>query len=61
MEKTIDIYELLSSDELEQVTAIFLEALAREKELTVEVFEIETKVISDTLISTKNYEKRRRL
>ena len=56
MEKTIDIYELLSSDELEQVTAIFLEALAREKELTVEVFEIETKIISDTFISTNNYE-----
>tara|TARA_Y100000401_G_C8309997_1_gene219196 strand:- start:870 stop:1031 length:162 start_codon:yes stop_codon:yes gene_type:complete len=48
MEKTIDIYELLSSNELEQVIDIFLEALAREKGLTAEVFHIETKIISDT-------------
>lgn len=52
-EKTIDIYELLTSDELEQVTDIFLEALAREKNLTTEVFEIETKIISNHFISNE--------
>ena len=43
--KKIDVYELLTGDELEQVTNIFLEALAREKQLFCEVFEIETNII----------------
>tara|TARA_Y100001970_G_scaffold168099_1_gene205613 strand:+ start:201 stop:341 length:141 start_codon:yes stop_codon:yes gene_type:complete len=40
----IDLYELLTGDELEQVTNIFLEALAREKNISPEVFEIETNI-----------------
>ena len=55
MEKTIDIYESLTSDELEQVTDIFLEALAREKQLTTEVFEIKTKIVSDNFIRLETY------
>ena len=54
--KTIDVYELLTGDELEEVTNILLEALAREKGLTADVFEIETNVISDHFINTKDYE-----
>ena len=42
--KKIDVYELLTGDELEQVTNIFLEALAREKNISPEVFEIETNI-----------------
>ena len=34
----------MSEDELEQVTNIFLEALAREEGITPEVFEIETNI-----------------
>ena len=45
-----------TGDELEQVTNILLEALAREKGLTADVFEIETNVISDHFINTKDYE-----
>ena len=45
MEQTIDIYELLTGDELDQVTDIFLEALSREKNISPEVFEIETNII----------------
>ena len=45
--KTIDVYDLLTGDELEQVTNILLEALAREKGLTPEVFEIQTNIIVD--------------
>ena len=56
MEQTIDIYELLTGDELDQVTNIFLEALAREKRLTADVFEIETNIISGHFISTDDYE-----
>ncbi len=41
----IDLYELLTDDELEQVTNIFLEALTREKGITPEVFEIETNIL----------------
>ena len=52
--KKIDVYELLTGDELEQVTNIFLEALAREKQLVCEVFEIETNIISDHFIPS-NY------
>ena len=54
--KTIDVYDLLTGDELEQVTNILLEALAREKGLTADVFEIETNVISDHFINTNDYE-----
>ena len=55
-ETKIDLYELLTGDELEQVTNIFLEALAREKRLTADVFEIETNVISDHFINSEDYE-----
>ena len=44
-ETKIDLYELLTGDELDQVTDIFLEALAREKNISPEVFEIETNII----------------
>ena len=42
--RKIDIYEYLTEDELESVTNIFLEALAREEGITPEVFEIETNI-----------------
>ena len=45
--KTIDIYDSLTSDELEQVTNILLEALAREKNISPEVFEIQTNIIME--------------
>ena len=45
MEQTIDIYEFLTCDELDQVTNIFLEALAREKNISPEIFEIQTNII----------------
>lgn len=54
--KTIDVYDLLTGDELEEVTNILLEALAREKGLTADVFEIETNVISDHFLNTEDYE-----
>ena len=44
----IDLYELLTGDELEQVTNIFLEALAREKNISPEVFELETNIFIDS-------------
>ena len=43
--RKIDIYDYLTGDELEQVTNIFLEALAREEGITPEVFEIETNIL----------------
>tara|TARA_E500000331_G_scaffold341015_1_gene372937 strand:+ start:565 stop:759 length:195 start_codon:yes stop_codon:yes gene_type:complete len=43
--RKIDIYEYLTDDELESVTNIFLEALAREEGITPEVFELETNVL----------------
>ena len=43
--RKIDIYEYLTEDELEQVTNIFLEVLAREEGITPEVFELETNVL----------------
>ena len=43
--RKIDIYEYLTDDELDQVTDIFLEALAREKNISPEVFEIETNIL----------------
>ena len=44
-ETKIDLYDLLTDDELESVTNILLEALAREEGITPEVFEIETNVL----------------
>jgi hypothetical protein len=43
--RKIDIYDYLTGDELDQVTNIFLEALAREEGITPEVFELETNVL----------------
>ena len=43
--KTIDLYDSLNQDELNQVTNIFLEALAREKGIEPDVFEIQTNII----------------
>ena len=43
--RKIDIYDYLTGDELEQVTNIFLEALAREEGITPEIFEIETNIL----------------
>jgi len=41
----IDLYDYLTSDDLEVVTDIFLEALAREFDITPEIFEIQTNII----------------
>ena len=43
--RKIDLYEYLTDDELESVTNIFLEALAREKGIQPEVFELETNIL----------------
>ena len=43
--RKIDIYDYLTGDELEQVTNIFLEALAREEGISPEVFELETNIL----------------
>ena len=43
--RKIDLYEYLTDDELDQVTDIFLEALAREEGITPEVFELETNIL----------------
>ena len=43
--KKYDVYELLTKDELETVTRIFLEALSREKDIQPEFFSIETNVV----------------
>ena len=40
----IDILNYLTDDELESVTNIFLEALAREEGITPEVFDIESNI-----------------
>jgi len=48
--RKIDLYELLTGDELEQVTNIFLEALAREKNISPEVFEIETNILFESIL-----------
>ena len=45
---TIDLYDLFTDDELDQVTDIALEALARERGITPEVFQIETNIIMET-------------
>ena len=44
-ETKIDLYDLLTDDELDQVTNIFLEALAREEGITPDIFEIETNIL----------------
>ena len=46
----IDLYDLLTGDELDQVTNIFLEALAREKNISPEVFEIETNILVESVL-----------
>ena len=43
--RKIDLYEYLTADELESVTNIFLEALAREEGITPDIFEIETNIL----------------
>ena len=43
--RKIDLYDYLTDDELESVTNILLEALAREEGITPEVFEIETNIL----------------
>ena len=43
--RKIDLYEYLTEDELESVTNIFLEALAREEGISPEVFELETNIL----------------
>jgi len=47
MTKTYDLYDALTGDELDQVTNIFLEALARSKSIEPEVFEIVTTIHVD--------------
>ncbi len=49
-ETQIDLYDLLTGDELEQVTNIFLEALAREKNISPEVFELETNILLESIL-----------
>ena len=53
----IDAYELLTEDELESVTNILLEALAREKCIIPEVFEIQTNILVEEVedISNNSY------
>ena len=46
MEK-IDLYELFTSEEIESVTNIFLEAFSRTHDSVPEIFEIETNIIFD--------------
>ena len=47
--RKIDLYEYLTDDELEQVTNIFLEALAREEGISPEVFELETNILVEAV------------
>ena len=47
--RKIDIYDYLTDDELESVTNIFLEALAREKGIQPEVFELETNIFVEAV------------
>tara|TARA_Y100000768_G_scaffold297942_1_gene231689 strand:- start:755 stop:907 length:153 start_codon:yes stop_codon:yes gene_type:complete len=46
-QKKIDLYGLLTKDELENVTNIFLEAFSREYDSAPELFELETNIIID--------------
>ena len=50
LSNTYDLYDLLTGDELDQVTNIFLDAFTRSKGITPEVFEIETKIMVETLL-----------
>ena len=43
--RKIDLYDSLTSDELKQVTDIFLETLSRKEGITPEVFELETNIL----------------
>ena len=43
--QTIDLYDVFTPDELDQVTNIFIEALARLKGIEPDVFELETNII----------------
>ena len=45
----IDIYDYLTGDDLEQVTNIFLQALAREEGITPEVYELETNILVEAV------------
>ena len=47
--RKIDIYDYLTGDELDQVTNILLEALAREEGITPEVFELETNILVEAV------------
>tara|TARA_B100000131_G_scaffold60915_1_gene56667 strand:+ start:326 stop:478 length:153 start_codon:yes stop_codon:yes gene_type:complete len=47
--KTYDIYDSLTSDELETVTNIFLEALSRQNNIQPEVFELQTNIIVEAI------------
>ena len=47
--RKIDIYDYLTGDELDQVTNIFLESLAREEGITPEVFELETNILVEAV------------
>ena len=47
MAQTFDIYESLTGDELDIVTNIFLDALARQNDIQPEVFELVTNIIVD--------------
>ena len=46
-QKKIDLYDLFTKDELENVTDIFLEAYCRKHGSAPEIFEIETNIIID--------------
>tara|TARA_Y100000401_G_scaffold46551_1_gene35794 strand:- start:414 stop:572 length:159 start_codon:yes stop_codon:yes gene_type:complete len=47
-EQKIDLHDLFTSDELESVTDIFLEALSRKHGSVPEIFEIETNIIFES-------------
>ena len=47
--RKIDLYDYLTDDELESVTNILLEALAREEGITPEVFELETNILVEAV------------
>ena len=47
--RKIDLLNYLTDDELESVTNIFLEALAREEGITPEVFELETNILVEAV------------
>ena len=48
--QNIDLYDLFTDDELDQVTNIALEALARERGITPEVFQLETQIIMESVL-----------